>query len=207
MGSVEATILKAATKLFEKRGLEDVSVQDICREAAVNRTTFYRHFKSKNEVLSAIMPAKFKKLMEVFVENLGTEGSYTERLIEALAPILHEVDTDPLLSAYAKEAFTASKTDRLSQIRTRFVDSIQNVAVGLLQKSNDSGEAYREDPEATVAVCTAMIFGWCSQPKALRTVTNDRFCEAMKVMLINAHKTSARDPRNEENRMPKAANG
>ncbi|HWD66365.1 MAG TPA: TetR/AcrR family transcriptional regulator [Caulobacteraceae bacterium] len=46
-----ALLEKAAIKLFSRYGYERVTVVDIAREADVDPTTFFRHFKSKESVL------------------------------------------------------------------------------------------------------------------------------------------------------------
>ncbi len=46
-----ALLEKAAIKLFSRHGYEGVTVVDIAREADLDPTTFFRHFKSKESVL------------------------------------------------------------------------------------------------------------------------------------------------------------
>jgi AcrR family transcriptional regulator len=46
-----ALLEKAAIKLFSRYGFERVTVVDIAREADLDATTFFRHFKSKESVL------------------------------------------------------------------------------------------------------------------------------------------------------------
>lgn len=43
---------EALRMLLEERCFEQISVTDICEEATINRTTFYKHFESKYELLS-----------------------------------------------------------------------------------------------------------------------------------------------------------
>jgi AcrR family transcriptional regulator len=43
---------EALRTLLEERSFEQISVTDICEEATINRTTFYKHFESKYELLS-----------------------------------------------------------------------------------------------------------------------------------------------------------
>jgi len=43
---------EALRTLLEDRSFEQISVTDICEEATINRTTFYKHFESKYELLS-----------------------------------------------------------------------------------------------------------------------------------------------------------
>ena len=44
-------ITEAAVRCFRRKGYEDVSVNDICQEADVARSTFYRIFSSKKDVI------------------------------------------------------------------------------------------------------------------------------------------------------------
>ncbi|HEU5382572.1 MAG TPA: TetR/AcrR family transcriptional regulator [Ktedonobacteraceae bacterium] len=43
---------EALRTLLEERCFEQISVTDICEEATINRTTFYKHFESKYELLA-----------------------------------------------------------------------------------------------------------------------------------------------------------
>ena len=42
---------KAITNLLEKEGIDNISVTDICKEAEVNRVTFYTHYTDKYDLL------------------------------------------------------------------------------------------------------------------------------------------------------------
>ncbi len=44
-------IFDTAMDLFEKKGYDRVTVDDICEKAGVAKGTFYNHFKSKNQVI------------------------------------------------------------------------------------------------------------------------------------------------------------
>jgi AcrR family transcriptional regulator len=53
--ATRAGILKAAAGLFQKRGFDDVAVEEITAAANVAKGTFYQHFNSKTEVLLALI--------------------------------------------------------------------------------------------------------------------------------------------------------
>lgn len=44
-------IFETAIELFDKRGYEKVSINDICKKAGVSTGAFYHHFKSKDQIL------------------------------------------------------------------------------------------------------------------------------------------------------------
>jgi len=48
-------ILKAATKLFARKGFDGARVDEIAKKAGVNKALIYYYFKSKEEILEEIM--------------------------------------------------------------------------------------------------------------------------------------------------------
>lgn len=61
-------IVRAASELFSERGFDGVSVADIADRAEVGRTTFFRHFGDKQEVVFAREQALLDTLT---ADNLG----------------------------------------------------------------------------------------------------------------------------------------
>jgi AcrR family transcriptional regulator len=52
--NTRSTIVRAATRLWTKKGYADTTVEDICAAAKVVRSTFYQHFDSKDSLLTEI---------------------------------------------------------------------------------------------------------------------------------------------------------
>jgi AcrR family transcriptional regulator len=46
---------KAISKLMLDESIEDISVTDICKEAKINRVTFYTHYQDKHELLYELL--------------------------------------------------------------------------------------------------------------------------------------------------------
>jgi AcrR family transcriptional regulator len=83
-----ARIIEAAEELFLERGFDGVSVGDIAEHAEVGRTTFFRHFVDKQEVVFA----KEQELLKMIdaagqADHLAAAQSATEA-IEQLRPVL-----------------------------------------------------------------------------------------------------------------------
>jgi AcrR family transcriptional regulator len=81
-------IVRAAAELFVERGYAKVSVSDIAERAEVGRTTFFRHFGDKQEVVFAREEALLQALT---AGSLGptSEGDRSPRsAVEALRPLV-----------------------------------------------------------------------------------------------------------------------
>jgi AcrR family transcriptional regulator len=92
-------IIQAAQELFVERGFDDVSVGDIAERAEVGRTTFFRHFRDKQEVVFANEQELFDTIAAAGpAEDTRAPRSPTEA-VEQLRPILlalcAQVTADP----------------------------------------------------------------------------------------------------------------
>lgn len=45
-------IFRAAKRILERQGYEELSIKNICEEAGVSNGSFYHHFKTKDDLLS-----------------------------------------------------------------------------------------------------------------------------------------------------------
>ena len=81
-------IILAAEELFLARGFDDVSVADIAERAEVGRTTFFRHFGDKQEVVFA----KEQELLETIAAAGQADDTAAARsaadAVEQLRPVL-----------------------------------------------------------------------------------------------------------------------
>lgn len=76
------SILAAARKLFEKKGINSTTVDDIAKEADYSKSTLYVYFKSKDEILAYIIYEHMIFLKEMLdkytVSSENFEDSYFE---------------------------------------------------------------------------------------------------------------------------------
>jgi AcrR family transcriptional regulator len=73
-------IISAARKLIVKYGSEHVTVKRMANEIGVSEAAIYRHFKSKNEILSFLIDDVEKTLIEDIESNYSGEMSSLEIL-------------------------------------------------------------------------------------------------------------------------------
>jgi AcrR family transcriptional regulator len=81
-------IVAAANELFAAQGFDAVSVNQIAERAEVGRTTFFRHFGDKQEVVFARQQELLDVIAEEQVELSEAENSTPDDALRALEPVL-----------------------------------------------------------------------------------------------------------------------
>src|ERR1700738_2751428 len=74
-------LLDAATETLNRVGIQGATTREIAREASVNEVTLFRHFKSKEQLLAAVI----EKGLSSELDLMNAQGSWTENLKENLA--------------------------------------------------------------------------------------------------------------------------
>jgi AcrR family transcriptional regulator len=115
--SARERLAEAAFALFDERGYEQTTVDDITERAGLGRTTFFRHYRSKEDV---IFP-DHDRLLEQVAERLRTSSHAT-----ALAAVSDAVRL--VLLHYVKEGDLARRryalTSRVTALRDREIASV-----------------------------------------------------------------------------------
>jgi AcrR family transcriptional regulator len=147
---VRERIVEAADELFSSQGFDNVSVSDIAARADVGRTTFFRYFGDKTEVVFAKEQAMLEAIaLTASGETIGAARTPREA-VEQLRPIVLEVcrqaAEDP--AAYRRHA---SLVEQHLDLRARDALKTQQIAHDLAAVLQHRGTA--ED----VAVLAAEI--------------------------------------------------
>lgn len=91
--AARSRIIEAADALFDERGFDRVSVTDIAERAEVGRTTFFRHFGDKTEVVFAKEQAMFDAITDAASEVWSPRRSVDSLpgAVKALEPLVIEL--------------------------------------------------------------------------------------------------------------------
>jgi TetR/AcrR family transcriptional repressor of nem operon len=71
----KARILNAASKLVRERGIEAASVAEVMQAASMTNGGFYRHFRSKDEMIAMAIRAAFDEITDRFDRRLQQKGA------------------------------------------------------------------------------------------------------------------------------------
>ncbi len=91
-------ILKAAIRVFARKGFYPARVSEIAKAAGVADGTIYLYFKNKDDVLISIFRDRLQKLLEVLTEAVGCADGFEEQLRAVVAVQLGLLDGSRELS-------------------------------------------------------------------------------------------------------------
>src|SRR5688572_19738131 len=76
-------ILDAAVVEFEQHGFRRVALDDVARRAGVSRTTIYRRFSNKDELIAAVIERENVVLFAEIADELKHAGPQSNYYVEA----------------------------------------------------------------------------------------------------------------------------
>ena len=83
-------IVSAAKKLITENGFENVSIEDIAKQAEVSTGSFYTYFKKKEDIIEELNQSNFYRLAEI--TNEMTDKDLDERLKYYCREFLGEIE-------------------------------------------------------------------------------------------------------------------
>ena len=174
-----AALVQAALELFAEQGLDVPSLDAICDRAGYTRGAFYVHFKTREDILVAVMEQVGSMFLASVFEGLGADGPATrstspppqrKRLHHAVKRFVEAVSSGsyPLMSSSGKGPLVRphqllDACARSPAVRERYRELVQmsvTVVSGLVHADQYDGDL-RADvaPNAVASMALALIIG------------------------------------------------
>ena len=146
-------ILAAATAVFSKKGFSEASMDDIVRASGLSKGGLYWHFKSKDDLIAAILSQFFSQEI-VALTNLATAvGSASDKLQQLGQLIINDVNQIADLLAISLEFYAlAARQDTVRQALNGYFRQYQDTLTHLIQTGIDAGEFGPTIVASTVAL-------------------------------------------------------
>lgn len=105
MPGADATerILDAAVAEFERHGFRRVALDDVARRAGVSRTTIYRRFANRDELVAAVVERENAALFADIAEELRAAGPQQNYYVEAFTLSIMKFREHRVLNAMLAE--------------------------------------------------------------------------------------------------------
>lgn len=110
----------ALVSLLEERAFDAITVQDILDRAGVGRTTFYAHYRNKEDVLFS----SYERLLGTFAAQLdapSAHGAPGTRLFPVAEFLAHVGDARRLVDALGRDGLLADVWGMLTGAATRLI--------------------------------------------------------------------------------------
>ena len=153
---------EALIKLMKKKSIEKITVDELCETGGIGRATYFRNFKSKDEILTAYIIMKWRvyekkhklkehSLSDIYRVQRYFEFCYSMRKINEL--IFKQGHQVAILSAY-ETIVTDSDTDNaVSDYKSYYM---AYGLFGILMKWAKCG--YKETPQELAEIVVGRIF-------------------------------------------------
>ncbi|MCX2980826.1 TetR/AcrR family transcriptional regulator [Halieaceae bacterium IMCC14734] len=172
----ETTILNAAHKCYLKDGISKTGMREVALAAGVARSTLYRYFPSRDDVLVAVIKQEMDAANRSIQSRLSRYSEPQDIIVEGLILALREIPRRPLLRAVfaSDEDATARRIVWGSQLIVGFGEELmENVigpalAVGLL-KNEVKPEIMIEWVYRVLLSFLTLPSNWIRNDKQLRT--------------------------------------
>ena len=96
-------ILDAACRCYAANTIYKTSVEHIAREAKVSRTTIYRYFENRDEVLTGVLVRAIFEINKKIRAKVADTSSFADYLIESQVLLVEMVPKVPLFAMFLQE--------------------------------------------------------------------------------------------------------
>ncbi len=95
----EEIILEAARRCYLADGIRNTGMKEVAQAAAVARSTLYRYFPGRDDVLVAVVKREMEATNEVIQRKLQRYENPADIIVEGLILALKEIPRRPILQA------------------------------------------------------------------------------------------------------------
>jgi len=127
-------ILRAALTLFQRSGLENVSLNDLAREAGTAKSNIYRYFESREHIYLVVLQrlaAQFEQRIYANLDRLRGKGSATKVVDALIAAYLASPEYGELITVVNSVLEKRLTPELVVNFRTVFLERRKRLAAAL----------------------------------------------------------------------------
>jgi AcrR family transcriptional regulator len=154
----EAALTEAASRALSAKGDEGVSVAEILTEAGLSTRAFYRHFRSKDELLLAMLRADGERFADELAGRVARASNPTEALETWIDQML-ALGYDPrrLRRLQVMSSAEARRAAGYGAERARISAALQEVLAEILRRGFDEGSFPATSPQADARAIHSIV--------------------------------------------------
>lgn len=130
----KAVIIEATLELLAERGVADTTVEAIAERSGVAKTTIYRHWDDKAEVVLSALDAMLEPPQD------PDSGELRQDLEQLLTGLARSLSDSPVASLLPSLIDAAERDPAFAKVHRRFAEARHRIVRGILQRGLDRGE-------------------------------------------------------------------
>ncbi len=150
-------ILSGALNVFKEQGLEGATMDEIANASGFGKATLYYYFKSKEDVLSAILEDGWEKIWESLEPVIAETNSPRRTFVNVLIKIAENAQNRPGLFEFLFNVPKAIKLE--NQPWKEYQHRLYSVIQGLLEDGIEQGEFPQVDPQLMFKALGGLFMG------------------------------------------------
>jgi len=151
-------IVDAARKLIARKGLSNITMNDVAEASGVGRRTLYNYFVSKDELYYAVVESELKLLSETMAKVANLNISPEQKIIKLIFTRLDAVKEVVLRNGTLKANFFRDIWT-VEKVRKTFDEKEINLFKQVLMEGVEKGDFYVEDLELTAQILHYCVKG------------------------------------------------
>jgi AcrR family transcriptional regulator len=153
-------ILNAAEDIFTQKGFDDARMEDIAEETGVSKGTLYLYFKSKNDLIFAILDRMFEHEFKQFEDMDNESTSATEKIWMITNMISKDIVSMVRLIPIVYQFLALAFRNKFVQAALkRYINYYLDILTPIIQLGIDSGEFRNVDAREVSIAMGAVIEG------------------------------------------------
>jgi AcrR family transcriptional regulator len=150
-----SALLRAASKLFCRRGLDGASIDDVAEAAGYTKGAFYANFRSKEELFLVMLDEKFSAELERIDRALAGADDPAEEARTAAAEYMHFASGEEWPRLYFEFAAYAARNEEFRQELAARQRAMRERLVKVYERWSKDFDA---DPPLPLADIAAMTY-------------------------------------------------
>ena len=166
-------ILDAATTVFVRQGFQHARMDDIVEESGLSKGTLYWYFKSKEDIINAILRRLFTGDLENLESLVQAEGTSSERMIQLTNNRVNGMKQMSSLVPIIFEFYAVAVHQQwVQQFIGEYFKHFRTLLEELIQQGIDTGE-FRPVNATKAAISLASLyegltFHWLMDPQTVQ---------------------------------------
>jgi AcrR family transcriptional regulator len=184
--NTEERILKAAEKVFYKKGLGGARMAEIAAEAEINKAMLHYYFKSKEQLFEKVFEEAFGKVASAIILMLNSDKPLREKVQEIVSFYIRTLSDNPQLPVFVLNAIQYDPEKFLNKYIHKVNIQPNELLAKLMtqfQQAVAAGELAPIDPRHFLMNLVGLsVFPFMMKPllKTLLQMDDDHFLELMK---------------------------